>query len=157
MFPAHYFKLFSYFFQSHSSFLLSLSTKLFFSLTLAPQPILSTSLHLAASAGSLVSFLCDCVPSLPLFNLIKENAIQLSFSWPIASFSPTSYCYSLTLYACQSGTQPMLFRGMDEAALAIMTFLLVSHSHSNVPEDTVPPFWMSPVILSCSVFFILRA
>lgn len=51
----------------------------------------------------------------------------------------------------------MLFRGMDEAALAIMTFLLVSHSHSSAPEDTVPPFWMSPVILSCSVFFILRA
>lgn len=51
----------------------------------------------------------------------------------------------------------MLFPGMDVVALAIMTFVLVSHSRRSVPEDTVPPFWMSLVILSCSVFLIIRA
>lgn len=105
----------------------------------------------------LSGFICNYIPSLPLFNLIKENAIQLSFSWPIVFFFSTSYCYSLTLYGCQSGTQPMLFPGMDMVALAIMTFLLVSHSHRSAPEDTAPPFWMSPVILSCLVFLIIEA
>lgn len=92
------------------------------------------------SAASPVSLLCDYVPSVPLFNLIKENAIQLSFSWPIASPPPpplaTSYCYSLTLYSCQSGTRPMLFPGTDVVALAIMTSLLVSQTRRSAPEDT---------------------
>lgn len=51
----------------------------------------------------------------------------------------------------------MLFRGMDEAALAIMTFPFVSHSGSSVPEDTAPPFWMSLIMLLCSVFLFMRA
>ena len=49
----------------------------------------------------------------------------------------------------------MLFPGMDVAALAIMTFLLISNSCRSAPEDIAPPFWMSPV--SCSVFLIIRA
>lgn len=51
----------------------------------------------------------------------------------------------------------MLFPGMDVVALAIMTFLLVSHSHRSAPEDKAPPFWMSPVIPSCLVFLIIGA
>lgn len=47
-----------------------------------PTPPSYTFLNLSAS---LVSILGDYVPSLSLFSLIKENAIQLSFSWPIAS------------------------------------------------------------------------
>lgn len=35
--------------------------------------------------ASLVSILCGYIPSPLLFSLIKENAIQLSFFWPIAS------------------------------------------------------------------------
>lgn len=46
----------------------------------------------------------------------------------------------------------MLFPGMDVVALVIMTSLLVSASRRSAPEDTVPPFWMSPIILSCSLF-----
>lgn len=119
-----------------------------------PTPPSYTFLNLSAS---LVSILGDYV-SLSLFSLIKENAIQLSLSWPIASlFSRTSYCYSLALYGCQSGTQPVLFPGTDVVALAIMTFLLVSSSHRSAPEDTVPPSWMSPVILSRSLLLIIRS
>lgn len=47
-----------------------------------PTPPSYTFLNLSAS---LVSILGDYVPSLSLFSLIKENAIQLSFYWPIAS------------------------------------------------------------------------
>lgn len=130
---SHYFQLFLIFLQtSLTSFSL-----FFFNQTLFPSFARPPSFAFLHSAASLVSFLGDYVPSLPLFNLIKENAIQLSFSWPIASFFfTTSYCYSLTLYGCQSGTQPMLFPGMDVVALAIMTFLLVSHSRRSAPEDT---------------------
>lgn len=60
----------------------------------------------------LVSFLGDYVPSLPLFNLIKENAIQLSFSWPIASFLPPHHIVIHWHYmAANQAHSPCYFQG----------------------------------------------
>lgn len=51
----------------------------------------------------------------------------------------------------------MLFAGMDVVALVIMTSILVSHSCRSMPEDTVPLFWLNPVIFSSVVFLIIKA
>lgn len=60
----------------------------FFNQTLFPSFAPPPSFTFFHSAASLVSLLGYYVPSLPLFNLIKENAMQLSSSWLIASFFP---------------------------------------------------------------------